>query len=240
MPDLPIDDATVIAALSAAGVSLSSELAAHEVDTTSIHGIADTAALGSGGVNPSYLDLSSSGGLLNVDVSLDRHVRIAVSEDVTWTPINLDADEEHVISIVFVQDGTGGHAVTHDVDETFGTVAVDGAPGASTVMTLRCSGTTSKLVGESDSQASESSFGNVQLASVAQTTAGVATDVVTTPAGVAAALAALKAQSWTLVAHGATAGTARPSGWAGVIWVGSVQPTNATGSDFVIRTDEAV
>ena len=42
------------------------------------------------------------------------------------------------------------------------------------------------------------------------------------------------------VVHGATAGTARPTGYAGVIWYGSVQPTNAVAPDLVIRTDEAV
>jgi hypothetical protein len=50
---------------------------------------------------------------------------------------------------------------------------------------------------------------------------------------------ALKTESWAMVNHGATASTARPTGWAGVIWYGSVQPDNITGQDIVIRTDEA-
>jgi hypothetical protein len=50
---------------------------------------------------------------------------------------------------------------------------------------------------------------------------------------------ALRSDSWTLVNHGATAATARPTGWAGVIWYGSVQPDNIAGQDIVIRTDEA-
>jgi hypothetical protein len=50
---------------------------------------------------------------------------------------------------------------------------------------------------------------------------------------------ALKSESWAMVNHGATAATARPTGWAGVIWYGSVQPDNITVPDIVIRTDEA-
>jgi hypothetical protein len=50
---------------------------------------------------------------------------------------------------------------------------------------------------------------------------------------------ALRSDSWAMVNHGATASTARPTGWAGVIWYGSVQPDNITGQDIVIRTDEA-
>jgi hypothetical protein len=55
-----------------------------------------------------------------------------------------------------------------------------------------------------------------------------------------AAITALKAEVYVLVNHGSTASTSRPTGYAGVIWYGSVQPTNITGQDFVIRTDEAV
>ena len=41
-----------------------------------------------------------------------------------------------------------------------------------------------------------------------------------------------------VVNHGAVAGTARPSGWASVTWIGTVDPTNATSGDLVIRTDQ--
>lgn len=44
----------------------------------------------------------------------------------------------------------------------------------------------------------------------------------------------------TFVNHGASAGTARPTGFDMVIWYGSVQPTNIVAPDVVIRTDEAV
>ncbi len=30
-----------------------------------------------------------------------------------------------------------------------------------------------------------------------------------------------------VVTHGTTAGTARPTGWASIMWIGSVAPTNA-------------
>ena len=36
--------------------------------------------------------------------------------------------------------------------------------------------------------------------------------------------------------HGATAGTARPSGFDSVEWIGSVEPTNATNDDTWIDT----
>ena len=75
----------------------------------------------------------------------------------------------------------------------------------------------------------------------------MATDSATRPASqqsikayVDAAVATLKAAVYGVVNHGATAGTARPTGYAGIIWYGSVAPTNATGVDIVIRTDEAV
>lgn len=71
----------------------------------------------------------------------------------------------------------------------------------------------------------------------------VGTDVdvyidIATEASVSAAISALKATVYGVVNHGSTAGTSRPSGFAGIIWYGSVQPTNATGVDIVIRTDE--
>lgn len=44
----------------------------------------------------------------------------------------------------------------------------------------------------------------------------------------------------TLVDHGSNQNTVRPSGFAMVIWYGSVQPLNAVEPDIVIRTDEAV
>ncbi len=38
------------------------------------------------------------------------------------------------------------------------------------------------------------------------------------------------------VNHGATAGTARPTGYASVEWVGSVSPTNAVDGDTWVNT----
>lgn len=40
----------------------------------------------------------------------------------------------------------------------------------------------------------------------------------------------------TYVSHGSTAGTARPSVFAAVVWVGSVEPTNAVNGDIWIDT----
>lgn len=42
------------------------------------------------------------------------------------------------------------------------------------------------------------------------------------------------------VQHGSNTATARPSGFAQVIWYGSVQPANAVAPDLVIRIDETV
>ena len=49
-----------------------------------------------------------------------------------------------------------------------------------------------------------------------------------------------KFPGWGLINHGATASTARGTEFENYIWVGSVQPTNISGQDIVIRTDEAV
>jgi hypothetical protein len=70
-------------------------------------------------------------------------------------------------------------------------------------------------------------------AASARTTLGV-------PSAVDAAITALKATLYVVNVHGATAGTARITGYAGNIWYGSVHPTNAVSPDIVIRTDEAV
>lgn len=43
-----------------------------------------------------------------------------------------------------------------------------------------------------------------------------------------------------VVVHGATAGTARPAGYGQMLWIGSVDPTNAAANDLLVRTDEAV
>lgn len=39
-----------------------------------------------------------------------------------------------------------------------------------------------------------------------------------------------------VVVHGATASTARPTGYASIEWIGSVEPTNATNDDTWINT----
>ena len=54
------------------------------------------------------------------------------------------------------------------------------------------------------------------------------------------AINALKATLYSVVNHGSNPSTARPTGYAGVIWYGSVQPTNMAEPDIVIRTDEAI
>jgi hypothetical protein len=48
--------------------------------------------------------------------------------------------------------------------------------------------------------------------------------------------ATLSASGLGYVNHGATASTARPSGWAAVAWIGSVEPTNATNGDIWFPT----
>ena len=47
---------------------------------------------------------------------------------------------------------------------------------------------------------------------------------------------ATKALSTTFVEHGATSGTARPTGWGRVVWFGTVEPTNADDLDEWIDT----
>ena len=53
---------------------------------------------------------------------------------------------------------------------------------------------------------------------------------------------ALKSEAWTFVDARTDAGTARPTGWAGVIWLCDVtgNATNAVVPDIIIREDEAV
>jgi hypothetical protein len=80
--------------------------------------------------------------------------------------------------------------------------------------------------------------GNVRGAQGIQGNTGLTGEV--SNATLASTIAALKLTVYGAVNHGATAGTARPTGFFGIIWYGSVQPTNATGTDIVIRTDEAV
>ena len=50
--------------------------------------------------------------------------------------------------------------------------------------------------------------------------------------GLDAALAAVKGGALGYVAHGATASTTRPSGFAAICWVGTVEPTNAVNGDI--------
>ena len=59
-------------------------------------------------------------------------------------------------------------------------------------------------------------------------------------AAITAAINGLKATLYAVVNHGADDTTARPTGYAGVIWYGSVQPLNIAEPDIVIRTDEAI
>lgn len=42
---------------------------------------------------------------------------------------------------------------------------------------------------------------------------------------------AVKTGALGVVVHGATAGTARPTGYGVIFWIGSVEPTNATNND---------
>jgi hypothetical protein len=41
--------------------------------------------------------------------------------------------------------------------------------------------------------------------------------------------------TWVVVNHGSTAGTERPAGAEQVLWVGTVQPTNAQTNDFWVN-----
>ena len=43
---------------------------------------------------------------------------------------------------------------------------------------------------------------------------------------------ALSSNAMGVVVHGATAGTARPSGYNVITWIGSVEPTNAENDDI--------
>jgi len=63
---------------------------------------------------------------------------------------------------------------------------------------------------------------------------------VVTAADITSAVNALKALVYGSVVHGSNAATARPSGFAGIVWFGSVQPSNAVAPDVIVRTDEAV
>lgn len=65
-------------------------------------------------------------------------------------------------------------------------------------------------------------------------------NALTTALGTAVKANTPKTAAVTFVNHGATASTARPTGYAMVIWYGSVQPTNMVAPDIVIRTDEAI
>jgi hypothetical protein len=49
-------------------------------------------------------------------------------------------------------------------------------------------------------------------------------------------IAILYSGSAGVVIHSATAGTARPTGYATIIWIGSVEPTNAENNDIWITT----
>jgi hypothetical protein len=59
---------------------------------------------------------------------------------------------------------------------------------------------------------------------------------------IAAAIVAQKALSWTYIDARADAATARPTGWAGIIWLcdATGNATNAVVPDIIIREDEAV
>lgn len=46
----------------------------------------------------------------------------------------------------------------------------------------------------------------------------------------------VKTETKAVVVHGATAGTARPSGYGSVEWIGSVEPTNAINGDTWVDT----
>lgn len=59
---------------------------------------------------------------------------------------------------------------------------------------------------------------------------------VTDAVNVAAAGASMESDTVTFVKHGATAGTTRPTGFAVVIWLGSVEPTNAVDDDIWVDT----
>lgn len=48
--------------------------------------------------------------------------------------------------------------------------------------------------------------------------------------------ATISASGLGYVNHGATAGTTRPTGYAAICWLGSVEPTNAVNNDIWIDT----
>jgi hypothetical protein len=50
--------------------------------------------------------------------------------------------------------------------------------------------------------------------------------------------AAYPAHILAVITHGTVAGTARPSGYKSVMWIGSEEPTNSTNNDVWIDTTE--
>lgn len=73
-------------------------------------------------------------------------------------------------------------------------------------------------------------------------TVNVTTDIANNMTAIDTAVAArvpatlLTANGKGFVSHGATAGTARPSGFASIEWYGSVEPTNAVNGDTWVDT----
>jgi len=94
-------------------------------------------------------------------------------------------------------------------------VSVDGRTGSVTLSDLYASATDSRLTDARTPTAHKTSH------STGGTDALVPSDIG----------APAKSETFVTVTHGATAGTARPTGVGAVYWIGSVEPTNAINSD---------
>jgi rRNA maturation endonuclease Nob1 len=140
-----------------------------------------------------------------------------------------------------LSDSRSPTAHTHtasEVTDFASAVAANAAVAANTAKRSYPSGDETKLAGIEANATADQTGAEIKTAYEAEADTNAFTDAEQTKLGNVpadtntelAAKAALVNVSATVV-HGATASTARPTGYASVIWIGSVEPTNATNDD---------
>jgi len=223
-------DVTDTANVTAAGALMDSEVDAN-VKTLTLPAATTISAFGASLIDDASaaaarttLDVDQSGTDNSTNVTLagtPDYITIA-GQVITRNPIDLTTD------------------VTGDLP------LADGGTGASTAVQARTNlglGSLSTASTINDANWSGTDLAIANGGTGASTAAGARTNLglaIGTNVQAYNAATALTTNVVTMVNHGATAGTARPTGYAMVIWYGSVAPTNATAPDIVIRTDEAV
>lgn len=148
-------------------------------------------------------------------------------QSVTWTAVD-DPSVTWTVNVNPTVTGGGGADLSNTAPQDLGTAAAGVSTEASRADHVH------DMPSAADVGADAAGAAAAAQAAAVQRSNHTGSQAISTVSGLQAALdsKAASANALGYVNHGATAGTTRPTGYAAVVWVGTVEPTNAVNGDI--------